>query len=60
VRGTQAETPVPLAHVDPAMIYLLGVSEHTPAQVADDLLTVVAQNRAAENLLGILQRRFAA
>ncbi|WP_305783715.1 MmyB family transcriptional regulator [Symbioplanes lichenis] len=25
----------------------------TPAQVADDLLTVVAQNRAAENLLGI-------
>ena len=43
----------PLAYVDPAMIYLLDVLEHTPAQVADDLLTVVAQNRAARNLLGI-------
>ena len=42
-----------LAHVDPAMIYLLGVLERTPAQVADDLLTVIAQNRAAENLLGV-------
>jgi transcriptional regulator with XRE-family HTH domain len=52
--GQQPPEPrSPLAHVDPAMIYLLGVLEHTPAQVADDLLTVVAQNRAAEILLGV-------
>jgi hypothetical protein len=42
----------PLAHVDPAMTYLLDVLRDTPAQVADDLLTVIAQNRAAELLLG--------
>src|SRR3569833_1408999 len=42
----------PLAHVDPAMQYLLDVLDSTPAQVCDDLLTVVAQNRAAEALLG--------
>ncbi|MFE9680892.1 helix-turn-helix transcriptional regulator [Streptomyces sp. NPDC006285] len=42
----------PLAHVDPAMQYLLDVLDSTPAQVCDDLLTVVAQNRAAEVLLG--------
>jgi hypothetical protein len=35
------------------MLYLLDALEHTPAQVADDLLTVVAQNRAAESLLGV-------
>ena len=52
--GQQPPEPrSPLAHVDPAMIYLLGVLGNTPAQVADDLLTVVAQNRAAENLLGV-------
>ncbi|GAA2557234.1 helix-turn-helix transcriptional regulator [Winogradskya consettensis] len=52
--GQQPPEPrSPLAHVDPAMLYLLDVLEHTPAQVADDLLTVVAQNRAAENLLGV-------
>jgi transcriptional regulator with XRE-family HTH domain len=51
--GQQPPEPrSPLAHVDPAMIYLLDVLGHTPAQVSDDLLTVVAQNRAAENLLG--------
>ena len=42
-----------LALVDPAMMYLLDALQHTPAQVADDLLTVVAQNRAARNLLGV-------
>jgi transcriptional regulator with XRE-family HTH domain len=42
----------PWAHVDPAMQYLLDVLDSTPAQVCDDLLTVVAQNRAAEALLG--------
>jgi transcriptional regulator with XRE-family HTH domain len=42
----------PLAHVDPAMQYLLDVLDSTPAQVCDDLLTVVAQNRAATVLLG--------
>ncbi len=42
----------PLAHVDPAMQYLLDVLDGTPAQVCDDLLTVVAQNRAAEVLFG--------
>ncbi|WP_459837729.1 MmyB family transcriptional regulator, partial [Catenuloplanes niger] len=52
--GQQPPEPrSPLAHVDPAMTYLLDVLTHTPAQVADDLLTVVAQNRAAENLLGV-------
>jgi transcriptional regulator with XRE-family HTH domain len=52
--GQQPPEPrSPLAHVDPAMIYLLDVLEQTPAQVADDLLTVVAQNRAAQNLLGV-------
>ncbi|MFG1603761.1 helix-turn-helix transcriptional regulator [Actinoplanes sp. NPDC049265] len=52
--GQQPPEPrSPLAHVDPAMTYLLDALEHTPAQVADDLLTVVAQNRAAENLLGV-------
>jgi transcriptional regulator with XRE-family HTH domain len=52
--GQQPPEPrSPLAPVDPAMLYLLDVLEHTPAQVADDLLTVVAQNRAAENLLGV-------
>ncbi|MDQ0780096.1 transcriptional regulator with XRE-family HTH domain [Streptomyces aurantiacus] len=51
--GQQPPEPrSPLAHVDPAMLYLLDVLEHTPAQVTDDLLTVVAQNRAAESLLG--------
>jgi transcriptional regulator with XRE-family HTH domain len=39
------------AHLDPAMQYLLDVLEATPAQVCDDLLTVVAQNRAAQALL---------
>ncbi|MEU8657338.1 helix-turn-helix transcriptional regulator [Actinoplanes philippinensis] len=43
----------PLALVDPAMLYLLDALGPTPAQVADDLLTVVAQNRAAQNLLGV-------
>jgi hypothetical protein len=43
----------PLAHVDPAMRYLLDVLDSTPAQVCDDLLTVVAQNRAAEVLFGV-------
>ncbi|MFI7682485.1 helix-turn-helix transcriptional regulator [Streptomyces griseoaurantiacus] len=42
----------PLAPVDPAMRYLLDVLDGTPAQICDDLLTVVAQNRAAEALLG--------
>lgn len=42
----------PLAHVDPAMQYLLDVLDNTPAQVCDELLTVVAQNRAAGVLLG--------
>lgn len=52
--GQQPPEPrSPLAHVDPAMIYLLDALGHTPAQVADDLLTVVAQNRAAENLFGV-------
>lgn len=52
--GQQPPEPSsPLAHVDPAMLYLLDALEHTPAQVSDDLLTVVAQNRAAENLLGV-------
>ncbi|GLY06423.1 helix-turn-helix transcriptional regulator [Actinoplanes sp. NBRC 101535] len=52
--GLQPPEPrSPLAHVDPAMLYLLDALEHTPAQVTDDLLTVVAQNRAAENLLGV-------
>lgn len=52
--GQQPPEPrSPLAHVDPAMLYLLDALEHTPAQVADDLLTVVAQNRAAESLLGV-------
>jgi transcriptional regulator with XRE-family HTH domain len=52
--GQQPPEPrSPLAHVDPAMMYLLDALGHTPAQVADDLLTVVAQNRAAENLLGV-------
>lgn len=52
--GQQPPEPrSPLAHVDPAMIYLLDALEHTPAQVTDDLLTVVAQNRAARNLLGV-------
>jgi len=52
--GQQPPEPrSPLAHVDPAMIYLLDALGHTPAQVADDLLTVVAQNRAARNLLGV-------
>jgi transcriptional regulator with XRE-family HTH domain len=40
------------AHVEPAMQYLLDVLDKTPAQVSDDLLTVVAQNRAAQTLLG--------
>ncbi|MET8995739.1 helix-turn-helix transcriptional regulator [Amycolatopsis sp. NPDC004169] len=52
--GQQPPEPrSPLAHVDPAMSYLLDALGHTPAQVADDLLTVVAQNRAAEHLLGV-------
>ncbi|MFF5078262.1 helix-turn-helix transcriptional regulator [Actinoplanes sp. NPDC000266] len=52
--GQQPPEPrSPLGHVDPAMTYLLDALEHTPAQVADDLLTVVAQNRAAQNLLGV-------
>jgi transcriptional regulator with XRE-family HTH domain len=52
--GQQPPEPrSPLAHVDPAMIYLLDALGPTPAQVTDDLLTVVAQNRAAENLLGV-------
>lgn len=42
----------PRAHVDPALTYLLDVLHDTPAQVADDLLTVIAQNRASELLLG--------
>ena len=46
------EAHSPRAHVDPAMQYLLDVLDHTPAQVSDDLLTVVAQNRAAQVLLG--------
>lgn len=41
-----------LAHVDPSMQYLLDALHNTPAQVCDDLLTVIAQNRAAESLLG--------
>ncbi|MEV7144766.1 helix-turn-helix transcriptional regulator [Streptomyces tauricus] len=52
--GQQPPEPrSPLAHVDPAMLYLLDALDHTPAQVTDDLLTVVAQNRAAESLLGV-------
>ncbi|GIJ43754.1 DNA-binding protein [Virgisporangium aliadipatigenens] len=52
--GQQPPEPrSPLAYVDPAMLYLLDALGHTPAQVADDLLTVVAQNRAAQNLLGV-------
>lgn len=52
--GQQPPEPrSPLAPVDPAMLYLLDALAHTPAQVADDLLTVVAQNRAAVNLLGV-------
>jgi transcriptional regulator with XRE-family HTH domain len=52
--GQQPPEPrSPLAHVDPAMTYLLDALGNTPAQVADDLLTVIAQNRAAENLLGV-------
>ncbi|MDR7277183.1 helix-turn-helix transcriptional regulator [Catenuloplanes atrovinosus] len=52
--GQQPPEPrSPLAHVDPAMIYLLDALGHTPAQVTDGLLTVVAQNPAAENLLGV-------
>ncbi|MBL7258532.1 helix-turn-helix transcriptional regulator [Paractinoplanes lichenicola] len=52
--GQQPPEPrSPLAHVDPAMIYLLDALGPTPAQVTDDLLTVVAQNRAAENLWGV-------
>ena len=52
--GQQPPEPrSPLAPVDPAMMYLLDALEHTPAQVADDLLTVVAQNRAARHLLGV-------
>ncbi|MEV4347922.1 helix-turn-helix transcriptional regulator [Actinoplanes sp. NPDC049596] len=51
--GQQPPEPrSPLAHVDPAMIYLLDALGSTPAQVTDDLLTVVAQNRAARNLWG--------
>ena len=43
----------PLAHVDPAMQYLLdALDPTTPAQVCDGILTVVAQNRAAAVLLG--------
>ncbi|GAA1657761.1 helix-turn-helix transcriptional regulator [Actinoplanes couchii] len=52
--GQQPPEPrSPLAHVDPAMLYLLDVLPHTPAQVTDDLLTVVAQNRAAVSLFGV-------
>ena len=52
--GQQPPEPrSPLAHVAPAMMYLLDALERVPAQVADDLLTVVAQNRAAKNLLGV-------
>ncbi len=52
--GQQPPEPrSPLAHIDPAMIYLLDALGPNPAQVTDDLLTVVAQNRAAENLLGV-------
>ncbi|MDQ0363780.1 helix-turn-helix transcriptional regulator [Catenuloplanes indicus] len=47
------ESRSPLAHVDPAMLYLLDELDRTPAQVADELLTVVAQNRAARHLLGV-------
>jgi transcriptional regulator with XRE-family HTH domain len=51
--GQQPPEPrSPLAPVDPAMLYLLDALGHTPAQVADDLLTVVAQNAAARNLFG--------
>ena len=35
------------------MTYLLDALDRTPAQVTDDLLTIVAQNRAAENLLSV-------
>lgn len=43
----------PLAHVDSSMQYLLDTLEATtPAQVCDSILTVIAQNRAAELLLG--------
>ncbi|MBB4693138.1 MmyB family transcriptional regulator [Paractinoplanes abujensis] len=35
------------------MLYLLDALGSTPAQVTDDLLTIVAQNRAAENLFGV-------
>jgi transcriptional regulator with XRE-family HTH domain len=40
------------AHVDPAMLFLLDALGDTPAQVTDDLCTVIAQNRAATALLG--------
>ncbi|WP_134765438.1 helix-turn-helix transcriptional regulator [Nocardioides sp. 1609] len=50
------EPHTPRSYVDPAMSYLLdvldGAAAGTPAQVADDLLTVVAQNRTAQALLG--------
>ncbi|MFI5907986.1 helix-turn-helix transcriptional regulator [Dactylosporangium sp. NPDC051541] len=48
----QQPPPTRAAQVDPAMLYLLEALGTTPAQVADDLLTVLAQNRAAESLLG--------
>jgi len=48
------EARTPWAHVDPALTYLLDALASTPAQVTDDLLTVVAQNRAAQALLGEL------
>ncbi|GGX69816.1 helix-turn-helix domain-containing protein [Streptomyces minutiscleroticus] len=40
------------AHIDPAMLFLLDALPETPAQITDDLLTVVAQNQAATALLG--------
>lgn len=40
------------AHIDPAMLFLLDALSETPAQITDDLLTVVAQNQAATALLG--------
>jgi transcriptional regulator with XRE-family HTH domain len=44
--GQQPPEPrSPLTHVDPAMMYLLDALGSTPAQVTDDLLTVIAQNR---------------
>ncbi|MBM2615885.1 helix-turn-helix domain-containing protein [Actinoplanes sp. LDG1-06] len=42
------------AHVDPAVLFLLDALGETPAQVVDELLTIVAQNRGAAGLLGRL------